>query len=308
MRVPSYYLKFKCIADRCRHSCCVGWEIDVDERTLDRYRALTGEIGDAIIQTIEQGEGGAHFRLGEGERCPHLTKNGLCRIITALGEGYLCDICREHPRFYNAVGGVWECGLGLACEEAARVVLNSENYDEFVCFTDGDAEITPETGGDFDAFAYRAALYAELCEKSVPLKARLGAINERYGLDATLSPTTHRALFAGLEYLNESNRALFEGTDRADFAPQGALADACERFFAYLILRHASPAECEADFAIAVSMAYELTRLFGALASAGDADPADCARVISEELEYSEENTAAIRAALENEKRGDAKG
>ena len=26
--VPSYYKDFKCIADKCRHSCCIGWEID----------------------------------------------------------------------------------------------------------------------------------------------------------------------------------------------------------------------------------------------------------------------------------------
>ena len=138
MRVPSYYLQFKCIADQCRHSCCVGWEIDVDERTLARYRALSGEMGDKIAASIEENEDGAHFRLGEGERCPHLAENGLCRIITALGEGYLCDICREHPRFYHECGGVWECGLGLACEEAARLVLDTENYDKFVEIEDGD--------------------------------------------------------------------------------------------------------------------------------------------------------------------------
>ena len=30
---PDYYNKFSCIADKCRHSCCVGWEIDIDENT-----------------------------------------------------------------------------------------------------------------------------------------------------------------------------------------------------------------------------------------------------------------------------------
>jgi lysine-N-methylase len=27
---PDTYPEFCCIADRCRHSCCIGWEIDVD--------------------------------------------------------------------------------------------------------------------------------------------------------------------------------------------------------------------------------------------------------------------------------------
>ncbi len=304
MRVPRYYFNFKCIADRCRHSCCVGWEIDVDERTLARYRALSGEMGEAIAASIEENEDGAHFRLGAGERCPHLTERGLCRIITALGEGYLCDICREHPRFYNAVGGVWECGLGLACEEAASVVLAADNYADFAEIADGEGEISPETGGDFDAFSRRAALYTVLQAKEIPLAVRLAKINAEYGLGIALTPEAYRALFERLEYLNEAHRARFADAYRADFAPVGALADACERFFAYLVFRHASPATGEAEFAAAVSLAYLLTRLFYALTNKNDAPFTEYARILSEELEYSEDNTAAIRAALENEKKG----
>ena len=37
---PRYYLQFKCIADACRHSCCVGWEIDVDGETMKKYSLL----------------------------------------------------------------------------------------------------------------------------------------------------------------------------------------------------------------------------------------------------------------------------
>ena len=25
---PDYYPKFHCLAQRCRHSCCIGWEIE----------------------------------------------------------------------------------------------------------------------------------------------------------------------------------------------------------------------------------------------------------------------------------------
>lgn len=299
MRVPRYYLDFKCIADKCRHSCCVGWEIDVDASTLARYRALDGEIRRKITESIEENEDGAHFRLGEDERCPHLNEKGLCRIISTLGEGYLCDICREHPRFYHECGGAWECGLGLACEEAARVVLACENYADFVKIAEPDDGFTPETGGDFNAFAYRAALYADLGKTEVPLAVRLAKIEHEYGLGVMLSPEPYRALFAGLEYLNEPHRALFVQGYGTDFSPSGALSEACERIFAYLIFRHASPAQDLADFAVAVSMAYALTRLFYSLVSDACLPPAECARVISEELEYSEENTAAIRAALE---------
>ena len=33
---PDYYSQFKCIADQCRHTCCVGWEIEVDDEGLER--------------------------------------------------------------------------------------------------------------------------------------------------------------------------------------------------------------------------------------------------------------------------------
>ena len=40
--MPSYYPNFACIAGACRHSCCVGWEIDIDEDRLTEYRAAAG--------------------------------------------------------------------------------------------------------------------------------------------------------------------------------------------------------------------------------------------------------------------------
>ena len=39
---PDFYDRFRCRAAACRHSCCKGWEIDIDENTLDLYRSLKG--------------------------------------------------------------------------------------------------------------------------------------------------------------------------------------------------------------------------------------------------------------------------
>jgi len=97
---PDFYDHFHCLADRCHHSCCIGWEIDVDEESLSRYRKVTGAMGDLLQQHICCAEQ-PHFILGEGERCPFLEEDGLCKLIKELGEESLCDICREHPRFYN---------------------------------------------------------------------------------------------------------------------------------------------------------------------------------------------------------------
>lgn len=40
LRVPDYFDEFECIAGRCRHSCCAGWEVEIDEKTFDYYKAV----------------------------------------------------------------------------------------------------------------------------------------------------------------------------------------------------------------------------------------------------------------------------
>ena len=32
---PDYYEHFACIGGECRHNCCIGWEIDIDEKTIN---------------------------------------------------------------------------------------------------------------------------------------------------------------------------------------------------------------------------------------------------------------------------------
>ena len=128
IRVPEYFTRFRCIADKCRDSCCIGWEIDVDDEARAKYEAMDGEIGAEIREKTSHG----CFPLAENGRCAFLDSSGLCRIISTVGDGYLCDICREHPRYYNAVGGVTEGGLGLGCEEAARMILSLNSLPEIV--------------------------------------------------------------------------------------------------------------------------------------------------------------------------------
>ncbi|MBR6653092.1 MAG: hypothetical protein IKL30_07995, partial [Anaerotignum sp.] len=52
---PDYYTKFQCIADRCRHSCCIGWVIDVDADTLEYYHSVEGTLGERLKNGIDEG-------------------------------------------------------------------------------------------------------------------------------------------------------------------------------------------------------------------------------------------------------------
>ena len=133
INVPDYFLNFRCIADKCHDSCCIGWEIDIDSEAEAKYKALNTPIGKEICEKTSHG----YFPLTKDGRCAFLDKTGLCRIISTLGEGYLCDICREHPRYYGVGNGCIEGGLGLGCEEAARIILSLKELPELV-YTERD--------------------------------------------------------------------------------------------------------------------------------------------------------------------------
>ena len=76
--VPDYYADFACIAGACRHTCCVGWEIDIDPDSLRRYRAMPGEMGERLRSYIDIEET-PHFRLTADERCPLLNTKHCVR-------------------------------------------------------------------------------------------------------------------------------------------------------------------------------------------------------------------------------------
>ncbi len=129
------YREFRCKADKCKHSCCKGWEIDIDEDTLDYYKSLDTELGNEILQNIHEGED-TFFKLTDGERCPFLKDSGLCKIIEELGDDGLCDICRLHPRFYESINDFNLAGVGLSCEKASELMFDKSSLDFINCDTE----------------------------------------------------------------------------------------------------------------------------------------------------------------------------
>ena len=119
---PAYYSAFRCIAGACGHTCCEGWEIDIDPDSMERYRTMDGALGDKLRRWIDP-DPAPHFILSGQERCPFLTDQNLCKIILSAGPDALCQICSDHPRFRNYWSDRIEIGLGMACEEAARLIL-----------------------------------------------------------------------------------------------------------------------------------------------------------------------------------------
>ena len=120
---PDFYEKFSCKAAACQHSCCKGWEIDIDARTAKVYQTMPDALGAEIRRNIASRNGIWQFRLDKAARCPFLQSDGLCRLIRKAGESILCDICANHPRFFVTVGDFELAGVGLSCEKSCELLL-----------------------------------------------------------------------------------------------------------------------------------------------------------------------------------------
>ena len=177
LTVPSYYPKFKCKAEKCTDSCCIGWEIPIDSDTLSRYGGVSGRLGEKLRESISC-EPEAHFTLCENGRCPFLDERGLCELISELGEGILSDVCREHPRYFTVLNDSAFGGVGMGCEEAARLIL--EETDGEYCTTELRGRDAEECDGELLSVMLqcREKIGNALSDEKLSLAERLISVKE----------------------------------------------------------------------------------------------------------------------------------
>ncbi len=176
LRMPSYYKNFKCTAERCSDNCCIGWEIDIDEKTADFYNSVTGVLGEKLKKNITA-QTPKSFILGDNERCPFLNEENLCDLILNLGEDKLCEICTEHPRYYEWYAELKEGGVGLCCEAAAELILTQNEPFTFI-----ETKIDVESHDEYDVelfnclFEARNKILSYLQIKNMNLNKKVCAI------------------------------------------------------------------------------------------------------------------------------------
>ena len=305
---PSYYPTFRCIAGDCQHSCCIGWDIDIDPKTLSKYRALPPKERKQILAHTVTEKGTTSFRLAAEDRCPFLTKAGLCQLILTHGEGILCDICREHPRFYNHFSDRTEVGVGLCCEEAARLILTNQSPFKLM-----ELETTAENGAQMpfpdpfeeDFFQARTELLAILTNRAQSLQERINAIVLRYGLDADSiyrNDAHWQTVYRNLERLDPAWDDALDAWETSSNAPAWQNEIASEQLIAYFLYRHLSDAIEEDDWEARISFALLSAHIICTIATARGGDSLatliDTARAYSAEVEYNEDAVALLLSKL----------
>ncbi len=310
---PDYYPFFRCIAERCRHSCCIGWEIDIDPDTLARYRAVGGKLGECLKANIEENEEYACFRLGEDERCLFLNEKGLCELIIGLGEDALCEICAEHPRFRSYFDSRTEVGLGLCCEEAARLILTHPSKTSLILIAD-DGLLCEPSAEEADFFALREQVFTLLQDRGLPIDERLKRVLMRVGFDSDAILVDNgrwAAVYRSLEQLDpewgkklEAWQTSTASITKLPDTPEIELA--LEQLTVYFVYRHLSDALDDGRLAERVALAVLSTQTSATLAAIESAKGTrplaallEIARSYSAEVEYSTENVEVLLAELE---------
>lgn len=127
---PNYYDAFRCLADQCEDTCCAGWQIVIDEDSLEAYKKVEGDFGKTLRDSIDWKEGVFHQdSLG---RCAFLNEKNLCNLYTALGEESLCVTCTNYPRHIEEFENIREYTLSLSCPEVARILLEQKEPVHFL--------------------------------------------------------------------------------------------------------------------------------------------------------------------------------
>lgn len=209
---PKFYKNFLCKADKCKHSCCKGWEIDIDEETAGKYLAMTGELGAEIRQNIGKNEDSYFFKLTEDERCPFLQKNGLCKIILNIGEENICEICTMHPRFFTMLDDVELCGVGLSCEKTCELLLGDEkdlvfyieDTEEELSFSEVLAVIGLNLPNEMQEFSL--AVNAENINKVLEIMAKTEPIDEKWSKELSIMQDMDNVELKAKEYLENSDK------------------------------------------------------------------------------------------------------
>jgi len=150
---PVYYKDFKCIAGACPDSCCQGWEVDADEKSLMYYSKLDSslEIKQRIDRVLDKDEfDNTIFTLAPKKRCPFLNDENLCDMHIAIGGEHTPYTCRTFPRFIYDFGGTREIGISFSCPVAADMIYNLNGHLTF----EDEINAEPPSLNDIDAETY----------------------------------------------------------------------------------------------------------------------------------------------------------
>ena len=76
------YDYFRCTADKCKFTCCSGWDVNIDNNTYIKWKNnKKNYILQNVIEIINDDEVEYFINKETQEKCPFLDNKGLCNIV-----------------------------------------------------------------------------------------------------------------------------------------------------------------------------------------------------------------------------------
>lgn len=315
---PEYYTSFKCIADKCPDSCCIDWEVDIDDETYYYYMTVKGAFGERLRASIKEEGLDRFFPLNERKRCPFLNSSNLCDIITSIGEESLCRVCTEYPRYYEVVGDYEQIDISLSCMEAGRLFFAEDGFRTVRSGSGFGDELTDQQ---------RARL-----EKILSLRERtIDYINiyetdEYLDHEGLLKLTSGVAAFMFREYRLKNNKVLSSITEESEELLKEKMAHLellddrwtfyinrvndikCEelserkvpsgyikKLLIYFVFRYTIETYYDKSLAMEARLIIRCVRYIWLMCISGEYDIVDLCHIFSRQVEHSEENVEYLK-------------
>jgi lysine-N-methylase len=295
----NYSKKFNCIADKCTHNCCIGWDINIDKSSLKKYQALArsdSRFEKAIQDNL--------FNLDGDYRCLFLDNDNLCHLIKNYGENSLCKTCKTHPRFKNFFSDRVETGLGLYCEEACRIILTAKNKMKLVKVKESKTS-RKLTTFERKVLSFRNKIIKILQDRSLTITNRVNLLESTSDISLDkLSFVDWKNEFCSLEKLKINNFSFKDIPNATSFSDINEdFSNEFEQLLCYLTFKHISRAIDILDLRIRlifIILCFKMiNHIFSLSKEKNISNLIEIVRFFTSEVECSEDNLLALLNKIE---------
>lgn len=300
-----FFSGFKCIADKCKHNCCLKWQIDIDNKSLKHYYNIKNKkrsrLDKDFINRLESeiDFDNSTFKM-KGDRCAFLDDDNLCLIYKNLGEKSLCQVCSDHPRYRNYFNRKIEMGISIACEVIADKVINYQEKAKEIVLKKGFS-FRRTTKLEKEIIEFRKTIYDILQNRDINFSSKIDTIfslvkidtNKLYNLDI-------KDTLLSLEILDEKWKEkvdkICDIKSSIEFIENYPIS--FEQLGVYFIHKHLANSYDKLDIfsrtAFAIISLLIIANITKNIENSDKNTLIDVAREYSEEIEYNTENVNSL--------------
>ncbi len=301
----NYSKKFKCIGSKCKHNCCIGWQIDIDKKSLNLYEQLSKTDARFDKDCFNKKSFNLDSKFSHNKRCPFLDGDNLCHIIKNYGEKDLCKTCKTHPRFKNFFSDRMETGLGLYCEEACKIILSFKLKMKEVLVKD-DPKSTALSPLEKKIMAFRRKALSISQNRKLDIVERLSLLSNLANINLSKNSLKDWLnIYTKLDKLEINDFSFGMIAPAETFAPiENGFCREYEQLLSYLCYRHLSRAIDLLDLRVRLGFIVLSFNMINHMFSCQNEKTLDTlievCRFYSSEIETSDDNIFCLLNEIEN--------